>query len=135
MRALDLSKTIRENPDKSMEEAFNVTVKKLDLLVVATAEPLTSGTPFSKLNLMSDNQRKEHLINSCRRVPETRLVKLNEAETYEGLKSQIRGILSNSRPGHVTQHTTSPTAVDQHLTDRKFNGTGKEERFGRPGQR
>ncbi|KAF6802062.1 hypothetical protein CMUS01_15461 [Colletotrichum musicola] len=114
LRRLDLARMMRHNPDKTPEEVFNLLAKKFELLVIATATLSATDGPFQRLTAMNDAQKKEHLINACSDVADTQLIAINEAETYEGVKSQLRDILSRSRTKHASQHVAAKV---QNYTD------------------
>jgi transposase InsO family protein len=117
-----------------IEEPANADKTKLQCLEIL----LSRLTKIQRALPMVGNNEialRLQLINACYGIEECELCLYSPAPTYEGVISQLRSSIS-LRSGTRRTAQRFPTATtakpdEQYWTDRKYNGNGREARYGR----
>ncbi|OBR02159.1 Aurora kinase 2 splicing [Colletotrichum higginsianum IMI 349063] len=117
-----------DNPGKSKMEVLEVMLDKL--ITIQRALPTAYNT---------EDSLRLQVLNACRGVKACEMALFSPAPTYEGVCGQLRSAIGTSMaidasPHHFTSDMppADRAAEGQYLTDRKFNGNGRDARFGRP---
>ncbi|KAK6211233.1 hypothetical protein QIS74_10497 [Colletotrichum tabaci] len=127
-RNTTFDRVIIDNPGKSKMEVLEVMLDKL--ITIQRALPTAYNT---------EDSLRLQVLNACRGVKACELALFSPAPTYEGVCGQLRSAIGTSMaidasPHHFTSDMPPADGVaeGQYFTDRKFNGNGKDARFGRP---
>ncbi|OBR02124.1 Glycosyl transferase [Colletotrichum higginsianum IMI 349063] len=110
-----------KNPDKSKAEILEILIERLEVIQTALPD-----------SMQNDEAMKMQLLNACAGIEECNLYLYNPAPTLEGVCSQLRSSIAIAM--HVVPHRQyTSEGNDQHVTDRQYRGSGRDNRFGRRG--
>jgi hypothetical protein len=119
-RNTTLLKVINDNPGKLKTECLEILFDKISRIQAAI---LTIDQSEESLRLQ--------LLNACRGVRECAFCLYSPAPTLEGVRNQLRSAISLATEAATQQFQTDTYDESQQFwTDRKYNGRGRDARFG-----
>ncbi|WQF76847.1 hypothetical protein CDEST_01861 [Colletotrichum destructivum] len=120
-RTTTLPRILQENPGKNRLEALEILIERLVRIHQA----------LPRAQRESPDLLRDQLLNACREVEECQLAIFAPAPTFEGVCGNLRAAVGTALQLKARQFVAEPH--DQYWTDRRYNGHGKESRYGRNG--